>query len=183
MTTATHDPKITFSNMSKYTNAYKLSINFGISAIEDIPVQIFYAKQGENNFTEENSIKATLYTGERVLSPELPKGTYDKIRIDIGERAGLTYRIDSMDIIADNGVNHDDVIRVHIEENENESGIKELQYSTDKVTWRQADNVTFDWHVYITYGSAINAKYYYRLIDNVGNISEPTEAVVIKKTD
>ena len=73
-----------YEDLAKYTNAYKLSINFGIAAIEDIPVQIFYAKQGENNFTEENSIKATLYTGERVLSPELPKGTYDKIRIDIG---------------------------------------------------------------------------------------------------
>jgi len=49
---------------------------------EDLPVQVFYAKDGED-FKEKNSVKSTLKAGQDELLLPIPLGTYQTLRFDI----------------------------------------------------------------------------------------------------
>ena len=182
MTTATTDPQILISELTSYKNINQVIICFNGGLLEDLPVQIFYAKQGEE-LSETNSIITTIPQGRYFMVIDIPNGNYETIRVDIGKKAGISYGFGYIELVADNGTNHKNNIRIRFNVEENDSGIKEIQQSTDKNKWESVNyssNETEGVRIIHWYNEKIDSTYYYRIIDNVGNISEPTEGVAIK---
>ena len=53
-----------------------------------LPIQIFYAKSGED-YTEKHSVKSALQMGEKMLRLPIPEGEYRTLRFDIDGNFGL----------------------------------------------------------------------------------------------
>lgn len=68
-----------------------ISLTFGYewNGSESLPVQVFYAGEGES-FTEKHSVKSALRTGEKNLMIPVPQGVYTLLRFDIDGDFELT---------------------------------------------------------------------------------------------
>ena len=174
MTTSTSDPQIVIDNLSNFKNLRRVSIRINNASVENINIQVFYAKSGEN-FTQQNSVQRNYVSPSgNQIDIDIPTGNYDKIRVDIGNASGISYSFGFIDIVADAGnLNHNHT-RVHFVLEDNETGIKEVQYSNDNRNWYNA-NASINGNeagLGYNYDGSQDGTYYYRALDNLGNISE-----------
>lgn len=176
LTTATGDPQIEIYDVSGFKNIKEIYLNV-LTLNKNCEVQVFYAKAGEN-YTEANSKTAYLYGHDsfQEILVDIPDGNYQKIRVDIGKEAGLTYEVGTIDIIADENAENSSYVRMNFNNVIEDSGISKIQYSKDKTNWYDCEaNGT----IVTYYSSAENGTYYYRVIDKAGNISDATKGYVV----
>ena len=87
-TTTSNDPTISFSGVNKYTNVTGVRVKFNKALEKDLQtLQVFYSTGGAG-YSEANSKKVGAPAGSTELKVDIPKGTYDNIRVDIGSVSG-----------------------------------------------------------------------------------------------
>ena len=167
--TTSNEPEIEILNINGITDIYAISI--GITELnDDVNCKIYYT---ENDvYTEENSVSGTILkesTGRRF---NIPEGDYKKIKIILGDKAGLIYRFGTIDLKVKSfsGVTNS-IIRNYLNSTDNIE-VKKYQYSEDKINW-------YDFEKEMLYREGWNKTIYYRAVDWAGNVSEPTEAYTI----
>ena len=167
--TTSNEPEIEILNINGISNIYAVSI--GITGLNnDVNCKIYYT---ENDvYTEENSVSGTILkesTGRRF---NIPEGDYKKIKIILGDKAGLIYRFGTIDLKVKSfsGVTNS-IIRNYLKSTDNIE-VKKYQYSEDKINW-------YDFEKEMLYREGWNKTIYYRAVDWAGNVSEPTEAYTI----
>ena len=171
--TTSNEPEIEILNINGITDIYAISI--GITELnDDVNCKIYYT---ENDvYTEENSVSGTILkesTGRRF---NIPEGDYKKIKIILGDKAGLIYRFGTIDLKVKSfsGVTNS-IIRNYLNSTDNIE-VKKYQYSEDKINW-------YDFEKEMLYREGWNKTIYYRAVDWAGNVSEPTEAYTINIDD
>ncbi len=93
-TTTNGDPQMVYSSTSSYKKLKKARIYFAEPVTKSIYIQIFYAP-----FSETNSTRGTIKTGESFIELSFPGGTYSQLRFDIGSEAGLTYKLSKIELL------------------------------------------------------------------------------------
>ena len=91
--TENDDPQMGFTFPARQIN--RVTIRFESPSRESINVCIYYATE-EQGFAQERCVGLNCKESEKVIQIDLPTGSYDKIRVDIGNRAGLTFSLDSI---------------------------------------------------------------------------------------
>lgn len=167
--TTSSEPEIEILNLNGISNIYAVSI--GISELnDDVNCKIYYTET--DVYTEENCIMGTILKESGGRRFNIPEGNYKKIKIILGDRAGLIYRFGTIDLKANypSGVTGS-IIRNYLNSTDNIQ-VKKYQYSEDKINW-------YDFEKEMVYREGWNRTIYYRAVDWAGNVSEPTEACII----
>lgn len=73
-------------------------VRFENSLKQDINIAIYYAQSNEN-FSEDRVVTYTTDKGRNSALIDLPYAEYSKLRIDIGNQAGIIFELESIDII------------------------------------------------------------------------------------
>lgn len=84
------DPQMLLKGMSKQA-ANKILISFQEPLHQDLVIQLFLGT--EEGFSERDSIKGVAQSGTSEYVLQFPNGQYENMRLDIGNKADLTYNI------------------------------------------------------------------------------------------
>ena len=171
-TTTSDTPEIEILNINGLKNISKIVIGI-VMLSDDINYKIYYTEG--SSYNEENFVSGTILKDQNGKEINIPIGNYKKIKIILGDKAGLEYRFGTIDLVADiNGISKE-FIRNNLKSSDN-IGIKKYQYSENKIDW-------YDCNAQVVYSSNTencwNKIVYYRAVDWSGNVSEPTDAYVI----
>ena len=170
--TTSNQPEIEILNINGITDIYAVSI--GITELnDDVNCKIYYT---ENDvYTEENSVSGVYLKEYSGRTFNIPEGDYKKIKIILGDKAGLIYRFGTIDLRAKSSSRvTGSIIRNYLKSTDNVQ-VTKYQYSEDKINWYDLEtsaavyNGSWNW----------NRTIYYRAVDWAGNVSEPTEAYTI----
>ena len=170
--TTSNQPEIEILNINGITDIYAVSI--GITGLNnDVNCKIYYT---ENDvYTEENSVSGVYLKEYSGRTFNIPEGDYKKIKIILGDKAGLIYRFGTIDLRAKSSSRvTGSIIRNYLKSTDNVQ-VTKYQYSEDKINWYDLEtsaavyNGSWNW----------NRTIYYRAVDWAGNVSEPTEAYTI----
>ena len=167
--TTSNEPEIEILNINGITDIYAVSI--GIRELnDDVKYKIYYTES--DVYTEENSVSGVILKESGGRRFNIPEGDYKKIKIILGDKAGLIYRFGTIDLRAksSSGVTNS-IIRNYLNSTDNIE-VKKYQYSEDKINW-------YDFEREMLYREGWNRTIYYRAVDWAGNVSEPTEAYTI----
>ena len=167
-TTTSGDPTISFSGMNKYTNVTGVWVKFNKALEKNLEtLQVFYSTGGAA-YSEANSKKVGAPAGSTELKVEIPKGTYDNIRVDIGSVSGVSYELSDIYLITTDDIWNNGNIRLVLNSTDANSGIAnyQIKYSGSSNSWKDISTTTDAWYV------ERNETVYYRAVDKAGNASE-----------
>lgn len=91
--TENNDPQIAFSFPAKQYN--RVTILFSKPLVESLPIGIYYASENQG-FSQERCVGSIGNANQKSIQIDLPFGRYDKIRVDIGNKEGLTYSLETI---------------------------------------------------------------------------------------
>ena len=176
-TTTSGDPTISFSGMNKYTNVTGVWVKFNKALEKNLEtLQVFYSTGGAA-YSEANSKKVGAPAGSTELKVEIPKGTYDNIRVDIGSVSGVSYELSDIYLITTDDIWNNGNIRLVLNSTDANSGIAnyQIKYSGSSNSWKDISTTTDAW------SAERNETIYYRAVDKAGNVS--TESSIPIKID
>ena len=95
LTTTTPDPMISFTGLGEYRNVNRVVVYLNNAITTTTTGQVFYSN-GEHS--EANSTRALMIAGQKEVEFVIPRGTYENIRIDLGEISGTSYDIKRIEL-------------------------------------------------------------------------------------
>ena len=95
LTTTTPDPMISFTGLGEYRNVNRVVVYLNNAITTTTTGQVFYSN-GEHS--EANSTRALMIAGQKEVEFVIPRGTYENIRIDLGEISGTNYDIKRIEL-------------------------------------------------------------------------------------
>ncbi len=173
-TTTSGDPMISFSGVNRYTNVTGVRVKFNKALEKNLEtLQVFYSTGGAA-YSEANSKKVGAPAGSTELKVDIPKGTYDNIRVDIGSVSGVSYELSDIYLITSDDIWNNGNIRLVLNSTDANSGIAKYQvkYSNSNNAWQDSSTNIDTWYV------ERNETVYYRAIDNAGNVSTETSITI-----
>ena len=121
------DPQISFTGLGKYIDVDKVTIYFKDPILQTTQGQVFYSNE---THTEAQSSKVQILSGSKKAEFNIPKGTYQNIRIDLGNLNNQTYNIKRIELNTAKGdiyTNKDVTVNI----TPIDRGARTLQYSYD----------------------------------------------------
>ena len=91
----TTDPIISFTGLGNYKNVNRVVVYLNKAIEQTTTGQVFYSN---GSHSETNSKKVLMVKGQTKIEFEIPKGTYQNIRIDLGDTSGLSYDIKKIEL-------------------------------------------------------------------------------------
>ena len=98
--TTSTNPVITFSNLNKYTDVDKVVISLSGTIPSSTVGSLTYTGTSGN---PSGTTTAPMASGSNKITFVLPKGTYSKLAIKLGELSGKTYNIEKIEVYTTNG--------------------------------------------------------------------------------
>ena len=167
-TATSNDPTISFSGVNKYTNVTGVRVKFNKALEKDLQtLQVFYSTGGAG-YSEANSKKVGAPAGSTEVKVDIPKGTYDNIRVDIGSVSGVSFELNDIYLITSDDIWNNGNIRLVLNSTDANSGIAnyQIKYSGSSNSWKDISTTTDAW------SAERNETIYYRAVDKAGNASE-----------
>ncbi len=106
-----NDPQIIIPLQNQELEA--VEIIFAEPVNQSMPITIYYATPN-NGYSEEYTVRKTIKLGEYYTLLELPKLSYTSLRIDIGTEEGISYRVNSINVIENYQIGFNSLVFVTI---------------------------------------------------------------------
>ena len=172
-TTTSNDPMISFGGLKRYTNVTGVIVKFKTALTKDIGVlQVFYSTSG-SGYSEANSKIVNAPAGSTEIKVDIPKGTYDYIRVDIGSVSGVSYELDDIYLITSDDIWNNGNISVKLSSEDIGNGIKQYECYENEAWTTRALNTNNNLGI-ITYTVTRNETIRFRAVDNNGVVSPET---------
>lgn len=92
-----NDPQIGVFVPDKTINNITLEFAQPYQKTESVPVEVFYIPNGATDYVK-NDVTAAVIKGKHYISIDIPDGVYRVIRIDVGQKAGIKFKLDNITI-------------------------------------------------------------------------------------
>ena len=133
--------------MNKYTNVTGVRVKFNKALEKDLQtLQVFYSTGGAG-YSEANSKKVGAPAGSTEVKVDIPKGTYDNIRVDIGSVSGVSFELNDIYLITSDDIWNNGNIRLVLNSTDANSGIAnyQIKYSGSSNSWKDISTTTDAW--------------------------------------
>ena len=90
-TSTSNDPIIAFTGLNEYRNVNRVVVYFASPVSNNAWGQVFYSNGAHSEGSSVGNVP--IVKGSDKVEFEIPKGTYNNIRIDLGTTSGLSYNI------------------------------------------------------------------------------------------